>query len=182
MTGHLLAVLCILALVPRYASKEEPVRIEIGRALPSEMGLVFNSWKQSALDAPHNDPVKASGMIGEFFTRYNRIVQHALDTQPLVLVAREATDPDFAYGWMAAGVYGGELAILYCYTKYKFRRLGIARDLKDQIVELAPDNARPVYCARSAHDHIFEGWGFQFRELEDVIGKASNEQRVRRTG
>jgi hypothetical protein len=152
------------------ASKADTVNIEISAAQPNELGLVYSSWKMSALDAPHNDPLKSTGMVGQHFTRYNRDVQRVMQTQPLILVAREQSDPSFAYGWICAGLYDGDLAILYVYTKYKFRRLGIARDLRDAVLSRSPDNVRPVYCAKSAHDEVFEDWGFTFRELDDVLG------------
>lgn len=159
------------------ASNEADVRVEIGPVRPDELPLIHSSWKHSALDAPQNDQHKVSGTVGAYFTKYNRDVRAILATDPLILVAREATDPSFAYGWICAGVYGDELAIFYVYTKYKFRRLEIARTLKDAVLERAADDLVPVYCAKSVHDRMFERWGFEYRELHDVIG-TSEERRA----
>lgn len=156
------------------------MQLDIGKAHDSEMNFVRSSWKQSALDAPHNDPYKSTGMVGAHFTRYNRDVQRAIDSNPLVLVAREPTDPRFIYGWLAVGLYGNELAILYAYTKYKFRRLGIMRELRDRVLDLAPEDAQLVYCARSVRDPVFERWGFDYRSLNDVLGVTSDEQGAER--
>jgi hypothetical protein len=178
VTGHLFALLCILASgLIQPASNEATVQVEIGRATAQENGFVANSWKMSALDAPQNDTLKSTGMVGKHFTRYNEQVRRVMATEPLILVARERADPSFAYGWICAGVYGDELALIYVYTKYKFRRLGIARDLKDAVLSLAPDDVRPVYCSKSSHDEVFEDWGFTFRDVDDVIGNVS-ERRV----
>lgn len=174
MTGQLRALLCIVALWVSHTSNEESVRVEISEALPTEVAFILSSWKHSALDAPQNSPYKGSGMVRSLFTKYNADVRDVFDTKPLLLVAREQTDPSFLYGWICAGVYGDELAIIYMYTKYKFRRLEIASSLKDAVLDRAPDDLAPVYCHRSVHDRMFERWGFEFQPLHDVIGGQVN--------
>jgi hypothetical protein len=177
MTGHALALLCILTRWASHTSNEDAVLLDISPMTASERAYVANSWKMSALDAPLNAPLKETGMVGKHFDRYNAEVQRVLDSGATVLVAREATDPSFIYGWMAVGLVGGQLALYYCNTKFHYRRVGVCRALRDRVLDLVPQDEplEYVYTARSVRDPVFERWGFEYRDLDDVL--ISDEQR-----
>jgi GNAT superfamily N-acetyltransferase len=122
------------------------VRIDIGPARPDELGFVLATWKDSAIDAPHNGPVIADRGVGYVYGRLNVEVDTALSEGALVLVAREATDPTFIYGWIAGRIQDDLVALYYLYTRHKFRRQGVARALRDEALRYVPDDARLVQC------------------------------------
>jgi hypothetical protein len=49
------------------------------------------------------------------------------------LVAFEATDPTFLYGWISGDVSEAMPVVFYCYVKESFRREGVARKLFERL-------------------------------------------------
>lgn len=182
MTGQPLALLFIVALTAIWPSKEATVEAKrpriplvIDEAHEGDLKFVWSSWKHSAADAPKNHKLVQAGRVGEHFTRYNERVERVMDSPALILVAREPTDPQFIYGWIAAHVTP-DVALLYQYTKGKYRRLGVARSLKDAVLREAPESARRFYCDSTIHDAMFESWGFTFRHVDDVLGRKTRRR------
>lgn len=201
----LLAMLVLGALV--HLSKEEHVQqakipLLISEAHEGDLPFAFSAWKNSSLDAPKNREKRDSGRVGEHFTQYNRDVHRIMATPAAkLLIAREPSDPDFIYGWIAFATYydptltlprvrraradrSNAVAILYTYCKSKFRRMGVARELKDAALQLAPEHAQRFFCESTVHDGVFERWGFVFKPFEDVYDLCANPRTpraVRRT-
>lgn len=147
------------------------MRLSIGPARPDETAFIAASWKQSAADTPINAALIDAGGKGDFFRRYNADVQLVLESEPLLLVARDADDPSFAYGWLAAKQTPERFALAYVYTKHHFRRMGVMRELLSRALADAPDGAQLVHCERSRFDRVFQRWGFEYAPLRAVLGE-----------
>jgi hypothetical protein len=158
-----------------------------------EKSFIYNSWKESALDAIEKELCKRVAelvpdeskfadrkvvrellkpLTNDVLWHLNDLVERVQNSGALLLVAREETEPAFIYGWLAATVRGDLMGIAYCYTKAKFRRLGTMTALLLRVLQMVPDEARLVYCARSARDDVFERYGFSHMRLSEMLGKA----------
>lgn len=181
MTGQRFALLVMLLLgtfgclsKAVYVSKAK-IPLTISEATEDDLRFVFSSWKHSALDQPKNHARRADGRVGEHFSEYNKLVHRVmgLPTSHL-LIAREPEDASFIYGWIAYASTPKVTGLLYTYVKSKFRRLGVASELKDAMLKLtkAPKSAR-YFCDDTVHDATFCRWGFAYRPLDVVLDMCS---------
>ncbi len=189
LTGQRLCLLAIVLLgTIAFPSKarhvtQAKIPLLISAATPDDMRFVFNSWKMSALDAPKNRDKRYAGRTGEHFTHYNKSVEQVLAMDGAhVLVAREPEDPTFIYGWIAFVLLPKRTTLIaYQYVKSKFRRLGVASQLKDEMAKMEPVKPRRYFCESTVSDATYERWGFELAPLEEVLKLCEPRKRARKS-
>jgi len=164
----------------------ESIALDIGPAREDEMSRIQADWKDSSVSAvveplreklrellPDDRWIADEKVFGKLcHTLYERKMNPEVDavlaTRPMLLVAREPSDPSFLYGWIACGHVQDKLAVYFAYTKRRYRELGVMTALLLRVLELVPD-AELVYCAHGPRDSFFQKMGFVHVPLKEVV-------------
>lgn len=166
---------------------------DIGPAREDETAFVLNSFKESYIHAIERQieaklvallptvyvdsdklaQAVATAMRPELYKHFNALADVLFGQSTMVLVARDKSDKDFLYAWLAASFREGEVAFLYAFTKKNYRRMGALNALMRRMIELVPENATVVHSLtlKSVHTDRLEQMGFEHRPLREVLGE-----------
>lgn len=137
-----------------YASK---LALVICPAARNEIPFCAKAWKESL----RHGPAGAHQDRKAYYDRVNPLVNDLLERSRL-LVARDAEDPSFLYGFLAYEADSIVFTGHFVYTKYAFRRQGVANSLLARALEINPKCSELVYTTPPTRfDSMVEGIGFQ---------------------
>jgi hypothetical protein len=125
----------------------------------SEQGFVFSGWKSSFRHAPQN----AALPKGTYFDRQNRDVDQIMDRPGTkVLVAQDAEDPSFLYGFIVYETTPSTFCGHFIYVRHGFRRVHIAKKLLSAALPDDWEDLDRAFTHRTRFDDKVESLGFQF--------------------
>lgn len=121
-------------------------------ARASDIPMITHSWLTSFRGEEskgkgrkfHRGGLGSEGIPNRFFYYYHHKVLESLIPNSIVMVACLENSPDTILGWVCAQVVDTALVVHYAYTKYAFRKYGIARRLLKEIIDTEKPPA--VFC------------------------------------
>ena len=105
-----------------------------------DLTCVISDWLRSFRDAPDVASTQNDIYYAGMKVRIGRIAEIGK-----IIIACNPGSPREIYGWMAYRYDDESLIIDYCYVKYKYRRLGVARTMFDKV------GGRPDQITRVSH-------------------------------
>lgn len=89
-----------------------------------DINFIYSSWLKS-----YRNSEDASRMSNEvYYGHHKKVIEQLLQTSNAVIACNPA-DPDQVYGYTIFQVVNGVMVIHYTYTKFTFRKLGIAKEM-----------------------------------------------------
>lgn len=142
-----------------YATLPKLGRVEVGEMLPTERGLVLNNWTQQLTEHQGHGQRSGSKHRHVYLTSNGQHTERLAESST-VLVARDAECAALAYGWIAAGIVHGQLALHWACTKSAYRRMGVARLLFDAMEQHQGELKH--FTHHSYHDAIAKRFGLTY--------------------
>ena len=97
----------------------------IRRGTPEDAGFVFSYWLRDAFERCRT----YRGMSKALFMRLHHLVLERVVSRSILHVACDPEAPEVVYGFVCAEPNASPPILHYIYTKRRFRRCGIARQL-----------------------------------------------------
>lgn len=136
----------------------EELKLEFKRLDTSssdEMGFVYRSWLKGYRGSRDNRGLDADS----YYALQHRIIEKIVDSGN-VLIAKDATEPEYLIGWLASDVADGAYALHAAYVRSTCRREGVATRMLQH--DLRSRGCDPVLYV---HTHRGNRW------MEDVLAK-----------
>jgi GNAT superfamily N-acetyltransferase len=111
--------------------------IVLRKAVPEDAPFIFNSWLKSF----RKSPLARNICSTVYFSEHHKVIERLLRSCDVTL-ACNPDDPTQLYGYAVMENKDGVDVFHYIYVKHTFRRLGIAKTLKD---DMQSTDAASVY-------------------------------------
>lgn len=138
-----------------------------------DVAFVLSTWAESFRHAPACKPMPTTA-----FHRWHRPrMLEILARKPLVVVARDSTNPGFIYGYGVFERLGPTLVAHWVYTKRNWRRDGIASRILAHALERIGQGATDIVMTHRTYiEPHAASLGFRFVKLESLYADAQRAE------
>jgi GNAT superfamily N-acetyltransferase len=137
------------AITPEVAA-EARASIRLRKAKAGDVGLITSSWLKSLRDSTTYHGVDNR----TYYDEHHKILAKLL-ARSAVIVAVLDNDPDHIVAWACYEVYANSVVLHFVYTKYAFRKMGVARMIVEKVLEVEerPGGTGLIVTAKTEKSH-----------------------------
>lgn len=135
----------------------ESLPLQVRNLHDSDKSFIYSTWLKSYRSS--NFAKEMDNPI--YFLHHKQYIERVLeDENSVFLIVCDVEDPEQIYSYICYRQLNPNSSIIldYIYTKYTYRKLGIASRLLDQVIQLSKDQRRDIFCTHA---------GRQFTKYKD---------------